>query len=59
MAQMKMPALSAGIFERYARAQSRPFRGGLAELSIFSGAEERPPLTVGESPPFQGGVLQS
>jgi len=51
-------AASQAILERYARAQFRPFRGGLAELSIFSGAEERPPLTAEESPPFQGGVLQ-
>ena len=36
--------------ERLARAQSRPFRGGLAELFIFSGAEERPPLAEEESP---------
>ena len=37
--------------ERRARL-THPFRGGLAELSIFSGAGERPPLAEEESPPF-------
>jgi hypothetical protein len=30
-----------------------PSRGGLAGLSIFSGAEERPPLAEEESSPFK------
>gem|GEM_PF-5284050 len=34
-------------------AQSRHFRGGLAELFILSGAFKRPPLAVEESPSFR------
>ncbi len=53
-----IPARSAD-FDRHARGQSCPFRVESVELSIFSGAEERSPLTNEESPSFQEGVLQS
>ena len=44
--------------ERELEAQSRPFKAELAELSMYLGRLRRPPLTRGESPPLQGGVLQ-
>ncbi len=45
------------VVEQYARVQSRPFRGG-SRAMCFSRAPKRPPLTVEESLPLQGGVLQ-
>jgi hypothetical protein len=42
-----------GHFCRSAEFCNRLFRGGLAELSIFTGAEERPLLAEEESSPFK------
>ena len=38
-------------------AQSRPLKGGLAELSVCSGAAERPPFGEEESPSFKKGFF--
>src|SRR6267154_2409481 len=51
-------SISLFCFEQYALAQSHPFKDGLAELSVFSEAEERPPISEEGSPPFKRRVLQ-
>jgi hypothetical protein len=45
--------------ERHVQVQSCSFSGRLAVLSVFSTAEERPPLADEESPHFQGEVLHT
>lgn len=50
--------MSINNIERLARVQSNPFRGGVAEPFIFSGAKERSPLAEKEPPSFQGRVHQ-
>ena len=44
---------ASSILNSLLEAQSRSFRGGLAELFILSGAFKRPPLAVEESPSFR------
>jgi len=45
------------VIEQGARAQSHPFRGGLAELSDGGDAKQSL-FACGETPSFQEGVLQ-